>query len=340
MTTTPATVGEEWIRALPKAEVHLHLEGCVPYEVIAGTAAASGRPPPVPVTDGVPRVASLADLLSYLDWSCALVAEPEQLDEAAYRICARARASGAGHVDVILNPTHWPRWHGRLGAMVDALDAGFRAGEADHGATSALCVSLKRTQSRSEALEVVDRLLELAHPRVVALSIDGNEAGGRESHNDRFAPAFERAAARGLRRCAHAGESSGPDGVREAIELLGAERIDHGIRCIEDPSVTALVASRGIPLDVCPSSNVVLGVVPALAAHPLPELRARGVRCSINTDDPLLYGVDLAGEYRATASAFGWGRAELAEMARVSIEASFADEDRRRELLRQLDAFL
>ncbi len=339
MTTHATAVSEAWVRALPKAEVHLHLEGCVPFEVIADAAAASGRPPPVPVTDGVPEVASLGDLLSYLDWSCALVAGPEQLEQAAYRICTRARAAGAGHVDVIVNPTHWPRWQGRLEAMLDALDAGFRAGEADYGATSGLCVSLKRNQSRSEALEVVDRLLELAHPRVVALSIDGNEAGGRESHNDRFAPAFERAAAAGLRRCAHAGESSGAGGVREAIELLGAERIDHGIRCLEDASVTALVASRGIPLDVCPSSNVVLGVVPALAAHPLPELLARGVRCSINTDDPLLYGVDLAGEYHSTAAAFGWGHVQLAEMARVSIESSFADEDRRRELLRQLDAF-
>jgi adenosine deaminase len=329
---------EAWIRGLPKAEVHLHLEGCVPLDVLDPSMA--GEPAPVPFDDGTPILPDLASLLAYLDWSCGQIDRGSQLERIAYAVTERAGANGAGHVDVIVNPTHWPHWRGRLPAMVEALDAGFHEGETDHDVTAKLCVSLKRTQSREEALATVDTLLEMRHPRIAALSIDGNEEGGRASHNERFAPAFERAAAGGLRRCAHAGESSGPEGVREAVEILGAERIDHGIRCIEDPGVMSLLVDNGIPLDVCPTSNVLLGVVPSLAEHPLRQLRESGVRCSLNTDDPLLYGIDLAGEYQRTADCFGWGTDGLGEMARVGIESCFAEDERRLRLSKQLSAYL
>jgi adenosine deaminase len=334
---TPLLPTEEWIRGLPKAEVHLHLEGCVPHEMVRRATAPAGR---ATAPAGPPTITNLSQLLTYLDWSCGLIDQADQLEQIAYAITTRAKHSGAGHVDIIVNPTHWPHWQHDLKAMIDALDAGLRAGQADHGTTTALCISIKRNQTRSEALELVDTLLELAHPRVAALSIDGNEANGAESHNSRFAPAFERARHAGLRRTAHAGESSGPEGVREAIELLGAERIDHGIRCLEDPQVTALVAARGIPLDICPTSNVVLGVVRDLANHPIKQLRASNIRCSLNTDDPLLYDIDLAGEYERVAEAFHYGTDELGEMARVGLESCFADEDRRFTLLKHLDDYL
>jgi adenosine deaminase len=333
-----AARGRAWIVGLPKAEVHLHLEGAIPAEIVAVCAARRASTPPPGVGGGRVEVTSLAGLLAYLDWSCALVDRAEDLRAIAHALAARAAASGTGHVDVIVNPAHWGHWRRDLAGMVDALDAGFAAAEAEGHPTAGLCVSLGRHQSAAEADELVDEVLEMAQPRVVALSIDGNEAGG--SHNERFAPAFARAAAGGLRRCAHAGESSGPRGVREAIELLGAERIDHGVRCVEDPSLVDDLVERRIPLDICPTSNVVLGIVPDLRSHPVGVLRRRGVRFSINTDDPLLYGIDLAGEYERCAAAFGWGAADLAAVARTSIESCFAPPARRAELLGQLDAFL
>jgi adenosine deaminase len=128
--------------------------------------------------------------------------------------------------------------------------------------------------------------------------------------------------------------------VREAIELLGAERIDHGVRCVEDASVVDDLVERRIPLDICPTSNVVLGIASDLVSHPLEALRRRGVRFSLNTDDPLLYGIDLAGEYERCAAAFGWGPAELVATARTSIESCFAPPARRAELLGALEAFI
>jgi adenosine deaminase len=201
-----------------------------------------------------------------------------------------------------------------------------------------LCLSLKRTQTRSAALALVDWLLTECHPRVAGLSIDGDESNG--SHNERFAEAFARAGLGGLRRCAHAGESSGADGVREAMDVLGAERIDHGVRAVEDPSLVIELAQRAVPLDICPTSNVVLGIVSDLSHHPVEDLRRRGVKVSLNTDDPLLYGIDVVGEYERCAQAFGWGRCELAAVARTSIESCFAHPERRRQLLREHDSYV
>jgi adenosine deaminase len=199
-------------------------------------------------------------------------------------------------------------------------------------------VSLLRQQSAAEALELVDWLLERSHPRVVALSIDGDEAAAGRS-GPRFAAAFGRAAERGLHRTVHAGESSGPDGVRDALELLQAERIDHGVRAIESPGLVRELAERHIPLDVCPGSNVQLGLYPDRSSHPLDALRRAGVPVSINTDDPALMRTSLVAEYAATARAYGWSMDVLREVARTSIEASFCNPDPRRRLLAAVDAW-
>jgi adenosine deaminase len=333
-------IDSAWIIGLPKAEVHLHLEGCIDPEMIA--AASRRHRLPIPGALGgrskeAPVISGLADLLTYLDQSCALIDRGEDLASIAYSTARRADAAGTRHIDVIFNPTHWSGFHRDVKAMVDALDAGFRGAEEDGYATATLCVSLKRTQSEQEATELVEFLVQWDHPRVSALSIDGDESKG--SFNERFAPAFALAAARNLRRCAHAGESSGAQGVREAIEELGAERIDHGIRCTEDPHVVTLLSQRGVPLDICPTSNVVLGIVPGLGQHPVQALRAAGVSVSLNTDDPLVYGIDLPGEYWRCASAFSWTRADLVDIARTSIASCFADEDRRSGLLADLESY-
>jgi adenosine deaminase len=175
----------------------------------------------------------------------------------------------------------------------------------------------------------------MRHPRVAALSIDGNEAvTGRTG--PRFAEAFHMAARGGLRRTVHAGESSGPEGVRDAIACLGAERIDHGVRAIEDPSLVAELADRGIPLNVCPHSNVLLGLYPSRAEHPIDALRRAGVRVSVNTDDPGLFGCRLDEEYAANAATFNWDAGVVRQLARTSIEASFADSETKAGLLREL----
>jgi adenosine deaminase len=313
------------LRALPKAEVHAHLEGCFEPPVLAQWAAQAGVAMPRP-RERLLQFEGLADFLHFLDWACGLAATRERLAALSYGYSRRLADSGAGYADVIVNPTHWTAWHGRLPAMIDAIDAGFAEAEQDGLPPVGLCVSLLRTQSAAAAAELVDALIALRHPRVVALSIDGNEAAAGRT-GPRFAEAFRRAGAAGLRRTVHAGESSGPEGVRDAIELLGADRIDHGVRAIEDPELVAMLVDRRIPLGVCPTSNLKLGVYAAIEAHPIDRLRRAGVVVSLNTDDPVLLGASLEGEYALCGQAFGWSEDDLRALARNSIDASFADVD-------------
>jgi len=325
------------LRALPKAEVHAHLEGCFEPSILEQWATQARVPMPRP-RDRLFEFEGLADFLHFLDWACALASTSERLAELSYGYSKRLADGGAGYADVIVNPTHWTAWHGRLPAMIDAIDAGFTAAEQDGLPPVGLCVSLLRTQSSDTASELVDTLSALRHPRVVALSIDGNEAAAGRT-GPRFAEAFRRAGAAGLRRTVHAGESSGPEGVRDAIELLGADRIDHGVRAIEDPELIGLLVDRQIPLGICPTSNLTLGVYRCIEDHPIDRLRRAGVAVSINTDDPVLLGASLVGEYAMCSKAFGWSDDDLRALARNSIDASFANADVKAKLTQALSGW-
>jgi adenosine deaminase len=317
------TAALERLRALPKAEVHVHLEGCFDAAMLEQWASHWRVTIPRP-RERLFEFDGLADFLHFLDWACGLARTSEQLVEMAYGFCRRLRASGAGYADLIVNPTHWPAWHGRLRQMVDALDAGFAVAEQDGLPPVGLCISLLRTQSADAAAELVETLVQMRHPRVVALSIDGNEAAAGRT-GPRFAEAFRRAGQAGLRRTVHAGESSGPEGVRDAVELLGADRIDHGVRAIEDPAVVDLLVDRRIPLGICPTSNLVLKVYPSIEAHPIERLRRAGVAVCVNTDDPALLATSLEREYALCRDAFDWSDEVLRAVAGTSIDASFAD---------------
>jgi adenosine deaminase len=323
---------------LPKAEVHIHLEGCFEADDIVRLAAESGEPLPRPRERLMAFGEGLSEFLAFLDWICGLVRTRGQLVATAHGFAQRLAASGAGYADAIINPTHWPHWRHDIAGLIAGLDEGFVAAERAGLPPVGLCISLLRTQSAEEALELVGLLTALRHPRVVALSIDGNEAAAGRT-GPRFAEAFRRAGAAGLKRTVHAGESSGPDGVRDAVELLGADRIDHGVRAIEDPAVVDLLAERRIPLGICPTSNVTIGVFPSLARHPIDRLRRAGVPVSINTDDPALLGVRLEDEYAGCAAAFGWSADEVRGIARTSIEASFAPPTTKQKLLAALAAW-
>jgi adenosine deaminase len=325
------------LKSLPKAEVHLHLEGCFEAAVIAQWAMLEGVALTRPQED-LFKFSGLADFLGFLDLACGLASTKERLAELSYGLSQRLSDNGTGYADVIFNPTHWHAWHGRLGAMLDAIDAGFKEAEQDGLPPVGLCVSLLRTQTADAAMELVDLLTSMRHPRVVALSVDGNEAAAGRT-GARFAEAFRQAGNAGLRRTVHAGESSGPEGVWDAVKLLGADRIDHGVRAIEDDALVNLLAERQIPLGVCPTSNLVLGVYPSIQEHPIERLRAAGVRVSVNTDDPALLGASLVGEYGLCRQAFGWTDDITKAIARTSIESSFAQENVKERLLKALDSW-
>ncbi len=322
------------LRTLPKAEIHIHLEGCFDARTIVALAAENKVPLPRPES-GLLSFAGLSDFLSFLDFICGLCRTPDQLAKTAYTFCERLRGAGTGYADVIVNPTHWHSWRKNIGGMIDALDAGFRAAEQDGLPPVGLCVSLLRQQSAAEAMDLVEELGCLRHPRVVALSVDGNEAAAGRT-GTKFAEAFRYACRIGLKKTAHAGESSGPEGIRDAIFLLETDRIDHGIRVIEDAELLEIVVDRQIPLGICPTSNLVLGLYPSLSEHPLERLRKAGVPVSVNTDDPALLETDLPEEIGKCAGAYSWDKETCRQVAETSIRASFANDDIKARLLRDL----
>ncbi len=308
---------------LPKAEVHIHIEGCFETADVIKNCLDAG----IPLRGNPDELFQADDLKSFLemlDWICGTFRTKDQLFTTAYNFSQRMAKSGVRYADVIVNPTHWPHWHDNIPGMIDAFDAGFAAAERDGHSPVRLCISLLRTQSEAEAIELVELLTRIRHPRVAALSIDGNEAAAGRT-GPRFAEAFRRAATAGLGRTVHAGESSGPEGVRDALEFLGADRIDHGVRAIEDAELVGILADRQIPLGICPVSNIALGVYKSIAEHPIDTLRKAGVAVSVNTDDPALLNTTLEDSYRECAAVFGWNKATVRSLAATSVDASYAD---------------
>ena len=321
-------------QTLPKAEVHVHLEGSLAIDEVVALAKASGVPLPRP-RDKLLSFSGLTEFLHFLDWMCGLYKTADQVADAAYSFARRMNQSGVLYADMIVNPTHWPHWRGNLSGFIAALDRGLSAAEHDGLPPVGLCVSLLRQQTADQAIELVEAIGAIRNPRVVALSIDGNEKLAGQT-GPRFADAFRRAGALALKRTVHAGESSGSEGVRDAIVYLGADRIDHGVRAIEDQDLVHLLADRQIPLGVCPTSNLTLGLYKHMAEHPVERLRRAGVPVSVNTDDPVLLEVDLPTEYERCATAFGWDRETCKSIAATSISASFASTDTKASLMARL----
>ena len=323
---------ESVVRALPKVELHVHLEGTFPAARLAEWAEEQGVSLPRPV-DQLFSITELSEFLEFLTWTVGLVNTRERVQQAAYDFASYGKENNILYAEVIINPAHWERWE--IGPLVEALTAGFDRAEADGLTDCRLLLSILRSQSADEALGLVEFMGRERPRRVVGLSIDGNEtAAGRTG--PRFAPAFAKAREYGFGLTAHAGESSGADGVADAIDLLKADRIDHGVRAVEDPAVLKRVADLGIPLNVCISSNcLTLYGIPE--RHPIGELLAAGAKVTINTDDPAYMGIDLTGEYMVAARVCGWDYGAMQEAARGAVDAAFCSEARKRELREEME---
>ena len=314
-------LSEEQVRAVPKIELHIHLEGTFRPARVAELAGVIGEEPPRPV-ERLFEVDNLADFLETLDWVCGLVRDEPTAEQVAYDFSAYAHDEGIVYAEVIVNPTHWSGL--ATGELFAACARGFDRAQADGLGDFRLLPSILRQQSEQEARQLVEWIAGAGLPRIVGLSIDGNEeAAGRTG--PRFAPAYAEAARIGLGRTAHAGESSGAEGVRDAVELLGVSRVDHGVRCIEDPEVLAMVLKRDITLNVCLTSNCTL-LYSSLDDHPIRDLAAAGVRFTINTDDPETLGISLCRELRLAADHLDWSLGDLVAAQHRAIDAAFCSD--------------
>ena len=293
------------LAALPKAEVHIHLEGAIRPATLDEFCRRAGL--------RVPRTFSdLNGFIRAISGAWTTMMHAGDYARLVREYCEDAVRSGIRYAELELVPGGRP--YDCLGEAVEAA-----ARQRD------IVVRFVAGLNRDLPLELAWMMLEAAKgvPEVVAVGLGGAESGFPP---EPFSKLFAEARRRGLRSAPHAGEDAGPASVRGALDALGAERIQHGVRAVEDPALLAELAARGIPLAVCPTSNLRLGVVASLDAHPLRQLWEAGVRVSVNTDDPGFFGCDLVGEYAIAGRLLGLDRAGYARLARNSVESSFAPE--------------
>jgi len=327
------------ITSLPKVELHVHVEGTLEPELIFDLAGRHGRDLPYASIADLRARYDFADLQSFLDLYYAnmtVLRTAEDFAELASAYLRRAAAGGVRHAELFFDPQAHLSRGVALSAVVEGLVDGCRQGTADTGTTSSLIACFLRDRSAEEALDVLDQLAALEAP-IIGIGLDSAEVGNPAA---RFTAVYARASELGLHRVAHAGEEGGPEYVRETLDLLGVERVDHGVRSVEDPALLQRLAAERMPLTVCPLSNVRLGGVASLDRHPLPRLIAAGVVTTINSDDPAYFGGYADDNYAAVAAAFSLGAAELARLAHHSVEASFLPPERKTVLDAEIEDWL
>ena len=320
---------QSFIQRLPKTELHLHIEGTLEPELIFALARRNGVALPHADVEALRAAYAFANLQSFLDIYYAgagVLLHEQDFFDMAMAYFRRAAADHIVHAELFFDPqTHTAR-----GVPMEAVIAGLArasdAAQAELGISSALILCFLRHLSEAEALQTLDQALPYRR-HFIGVGLDSGERGNPP---DKFARVFARCRALGLRIVAHAGEEGPADYIRDALDLLGAERIDHGVRCVDDPQLVARLARERVPLTVCPLSNVKLRVFDTLAAHNLAMLMDAGLCVTVNSDDPAYFGGYLNQNLLELFDALPQLEARHAvQLAQNSFEASFVPEARK-----------
>jgi len=330
---TPA----ELAARLPKAELHIHIEGSLEPELIFALAQRNGVALPYASVDALRQAYAFTDLQSFLDiyyaGASVLLHEADFFDM-AWAYLQRAHADHVIHAEIFFDPqTHTARGVD-IGVVIAGLRRACDKAQAEFGMTSALILCFLRHLSEADAFATLEAALPY-RGHFIGVGLDSSEVGHPPS---KFSRVFARCRELGLRIVAHAGEEGPPAYIREALDDLGAERIDHGVRSLEDPALVAELARRRTPLTVCPLSNLKLCVVNDLREHPMKRLLDAGLCATVNSDDPAYFGGYLNANFVQTVQALDLSREQVITLARNSFEASFIDDATRASYLARVEA--
>lgn len=323
------------ILALPKAELHVHIEGTLEPPLMFELARRNEVGLPWATLDEVQAAYEFTDLQSFLDvyylGAAALVTE-QDFDDLMWAYLQRAAADGVRHAEIFVDP----QTHTHRGISFEVFMGGFRRAmtraNQDFGMTTSLILCCLRHLPPDDAVAMITAAGDHLEG-VVGIGMDSSEIG---IPPEPWAPAYQIGVGYGLRPVAHAGEEGPPEYIWGALNTLGVHRIDHGVRCLEDPELVARLREDRIPLTVCPLSNVRLRVVDTMAEHPMRKLMDEGLVVTVNSDDPAYFGGYVADNYRALVAGLGFGKDEIVALARNSIIASFLDDERKTELLEEI----
>ena len=328
---------EQYIRSLPKAELHIHIEGSLEPELVFALAAKHKVALPYASVDALRRAYDFHNLQSFLDIYYAgadVLRDEDDFHAMTWAYLERVHADGVVHAEIFFDPqTHTQRGI-RFSTVMAGITRALAQGEREFGITSRLILCFLRHLSADDAM----RTLEAALPFKAAIhgvGLDSSEVGHPPS---KFVDVFAAARRAGLRAVAHAGEEGPPAYIWEALDLLHVERIDHGVRCEGDDALCLRLAGEHIPLTVCPLSNVRLAVFPRMEQHNLKRLLDRGLCITVNSDDPAYFGGYVVANYVAAQRALGLTRADIATLARNSFAASFLPDADKARWIARVDA--
>jgi adenosine deaminase len=328
----------DFARRLPKAELHLHIEGTLEPELMFELARRNGIQLPYSSVDEVRRAYVFSDLQSFLDIyyaGCRVLLTEQDFYDLTLAYLARAAAQGVRHAEIFFDPqTHTDRGV-PFETVISGIHRALEDGVSRLRITNGLILCFLRHLSADAALRTLREALPFQQ-WILAVGLDSSEVGHPPA---KFKDVYDRAREAGLLAVAHAGEEGPPAYVWEALDLLHARRIDHGVRCAEDERLVARLVEEQIPLTVCPLSNVKLRVFANLRAHNLKQLLDRGLLVTVNSDDPAYFGGYVADNFRDSAAALGLDRDDLLTLARNSFVASFLSEEQRRAYLDEVDRF-
>jgi adenosine deaminase len=325
--------------AMPKAELHVHVEGTLEPELMFELARRNGLALPFPDVKSVRQAYRFTSLQSFLDLyyqGCQILRTEQDFHDLAWAYLRRAAAQGVRHAEIFFDPQQHTGRGVPYKTIIDGLGSALDRAPAELGMTTHLILCFLRHLSADAAMATLEAALR-HRDRIVAVGLDSSEVGHPP---ERFRAVFDRARAEGLRAVAHAGEEGPPEYIWQALDLLGVERIDHGVRCLEDEALVRRLVRDQIPLTVCPLSNVELRVFASIADHNLPRLLQAGIRATVNSDDPAYFGGYVGDNFAATARSLPLSDADLAQLARNSFRASFIDEQTIDAHVSAIDAFL
>ena len=324
---------------MPKAELHIHLEGSISPRTLLELATKNGTALAASDLAGVERLFRYDSFLGFLDVyrACArCLIKGEDFERVAYEMARDLAEQHVRYAEVMLSPAQHMQRNMDFDEILGGVAAGFRRARAEFGIVCRPAFDFGRQFSLQEALRAVELAQAGMQYGVVAFSIGGDEANYPP---EPFVEVFAVAKAVGLHVMAHAGEVAGAHSVRGAIEMLGVDRIGHGFRVLEDPELTGILARRGdITFDVCPTSNVKTGVVRSIEQHPLRQMFDAGLPVTLNSDDPTLFHTTVTGEFMLAADHFGFTADELCTVAQQSVRGAFMPADQKATLLADFDA--
>jgi len=335
-----ATVGslDTFVRGIPKAELHVHLEGTLEPEMACRLAAKHGVRLAHDSPAALRRAYAFADMQSFLDLyyaGASVLRDEADFHDLTRAYLERAHADGVVHAEVFFDPQAHTRRGIPFPTVVDGIQRALAGGARDLGMSSRLIMCFLRDLGEDAAFATLAEAMPY-RGRIAAVGLDSAERGHPPAG---FARVFAAARAAGLPGVAHAGEEGPAAYVREALDLLHAVRIDHGVRSEEDPELCARLARDGIPLTVCPISNVRLRIFDTIADHNLKRLLDRGLCVTVNSDDPAYFGGYVAENYRAAAAALALDHSDVVRLAKNSFTASFLDPSETRAWQARIDEY-